>query len=138
MFLANYLSDHKLYSQKLHTQPSHLKFWFPKWLCLYYNSVHPPPPPPPRGGGGGGGGAPPPPPRPTFCWGVGLSLLQNFQKGRGAWQDLNFQRGTLGKKGWLFSGGCSFYIKNKLKSEIYNKKKFINKNVHFCHNFSYF
>ena len=25
--------------------------------------------------------------------------------------------------GWLFSGGCSFSIKNKLKSEIFNDKK---------------
>ena len=30
----------------------------------------------------------------------------------------------------FFQGGCPFYIKNKLKSEIFNnKKKFINKNV---------
>ena len=31
-------------------------------------------------------------------------------------------------------GGCSFYIKTKLKSEISNYKKFINKNVFLCHN----
>ena len=29
------------------------------------------------------------------------------------------------RRGWPFSGGCSFYIKNKLKSEILNGKKFI-------------
>ena len=33
-------------------------------------------------------------------------------------------------RGDPFQGGCSFYIKNKLKSEIFNdKKKFVNKNV---------
>ena len=36
-------------------------------------------------------------------------------------------------KGWPFSGGCSFYIKNKLKSEIFNGKKFIKKYVFLCH-----
>ena len=30
-------------------------------------------------------------------------------------------------RGWPFSGGCSFYIKNKLESEIFNGKKFIKK-----------
>ena len=28
-----------------------------------------------------------------------------------------------GEKGDLFQGGCSFYTKNKLKSEIFNDKK---------------
>ena len=37
-------------------------------------------------------------------------------------------------KGVTFFRGCSFYIKNKLKSEIFNGKKFINKNVFLCHN----
>ena len=36
-------------------------------------------------------------------------------------------------KGWPFSRGCSFYMKNKLKSEIFNGKKNINKNVFLCH-----
>ena len=36
----------------------------------------------------------------------------------------------------LIGGGesCNFYMKNKLKSEIFHKKKFINKNVFLCHN----
>ena len=60
--------------------------------------------------------------------GCGLSLLLNFQKG-GAWQDLSpqisgFQRVVAGKdRGDFFQRGCSFYIKNKLKSEIFNDKK---------------
>ena len=29
----------------------------------------------------------------------------------------------MGKRGQPFSGGCSIYIKNKLKSEIFNDKK---------------
>ena len=60
--------------------------------------------------------------------GCGLSLLLNFQKG-GAWQDLSpqisgSQRVVAGKdRGDVFQRGCSFYIKNKLKSEIFNDKK---------------
>ena len=54
----------------------------------------------------------------------GLRLQPNFQKRR-AWQDL-FRRWLLGKRGWLFSGeGCSFYIKNKLKFEIFNDKNIL-------------
>ena len=47
--------------------------------------------------------------------------------GEGALQDFSFYR----RVGGLFEvGGCNFYIRNKLKSEIFNdKKKFINKNV---------
>ena len=30
---------------------------------------------------------------------------------------------------FLGDGDCSFFIKNKLKSEIFNDKKFINKNI---------
>ena len=58
--------------------------------------------------------------------GGGSSLLPNFQK-RGAWQDLNFDRRLAGKEGVTRQrgggGGYSFFIKNKLKSEIYNDKK---------------
>ena len=40
--------------------------------------------------------------------------------------------------GDLFRGGCNFYIKNKLKSEIFNdKRKFINKNLFLCHNYEF-
>ena len=45
-----------------------------------------------------------------------------FQKG-----DLNrtsiFRVGCWERRGDFFQGGCSFYIKNKLKSEISNDKK---------------
>ena len=34
-----------------------------------------------------------------------------------------FREGLLGKRGWLFSRGCRFYIKNKLKAQIFNHKK---------------
>ena len=30
-------------------------------------------------------------------------------------------------RGWPFSGGCSFYMKNKLKSELFNRKKIYKK-----------
>ena len=51
-----------------------------------------------------------------------------ISKKRGAWQDLNLKRGFAAKEGVIFSGsgggvGCSFYIKSKLKSEIFNDKK---------------
>ena len=55
-----------------------------------------------------------------------LILLPNFQRGLTRSQDL---RGwLLGKIGVIVfegggRGGCSFYIKNKLKSEIFNDKK---------------
>ena len=49
----------------------------------------------------------------------------------GAWQDLNFQRGLLGKRVVIFSGGCNFYIQNKLKSEIFNDKKVYKQNYFF-------
>ena len=46
-----------------------------------------------------------------------------------------FRGRLLGRRGSPFSRGCSFYIKNKLKSETFDdKKKFINKNVFLCHN----
>ena len=60
-----------------------------------------------------------------------------FSKSRGLESVSIFRGVLLEKRGWLFHGegggeGCNFYIKNKLKSEIFNNKKqktFINKNV---------
>ena len=68
------------------------------------------------GGGGGGEG------------GGGRSSHHIFKKGGGRVNRISvFREGLLGKKIDLFQGGCNFYIKNKLKSEIINdKKKFIN------------
>ena len=44
----------------------------------------------------------------------------------------------LGGGGWTFRGGvlgdCNFSTKNKLKSGMFNDKKFINKNSLFCRN----
>ena len=40
--------------------------------------------------------------------------------------------GFAGKKrGDLFLGGCPFYIKNKLKSEVFSDKKSLNKQKFF-------
>ena len=59
-----------------------------------------------------------------FCWGgVGVELPTKFSK-KGAWQDLNFQRGLAGKEGSnFFQGGLQFLQKKQLKSEIFNGKK---------------
>ena len=48
-----------------------------------------------------------------------------FQKWEGGLTGPLFLRGLLGKRGLTFfrGGGCSFYMKNKLKSEIFNNKK---------------
>ena len=53
----------------------------------------------------------------AYQLGGGLSLQPNFQKG-GRW--VSIFRGVE-----YFEGSCIFYIKNKLKSEIFknNKKK---------------
>ena len=48
-----------------------------------------------------------------------LRLLLNFQKG--GLDRISVFRG--GVYCWPFRGGCSFYIKNKLKSETFNDKK---------------
>ena len=62
---------------------------------------------------------------------VKLSLWPNIQKGEWDLARSQFQEGVWGGRGggcWgkggdCFQGDCSFYIKNKLKSEIFNNKK---------------
>ena len=70
-----------------------------------------------------------------ICYGRGgLSLWPNFQKvGGGFHRILIFRGGLLGKRRVTFfrEGGCSFYIKNKLKSEIFNKKKSLQTKMFF-------
>ena len=59
-------------------------------------------------------------------WGGGVEPPTNFQKG-GLEKTLSFRRGWWETGGDLFEGGgngvCNFYIKNKLKSGIFNDKK---------------
>ena len=63
-------------------------------------------------------------PLPPFLLGEGgLNLQPNFQKGGGLDRTLVFRGELLVKRGWLFSGGCNFLTKNKLKSGIFNDKK---------------
>ena len=71
-----------------------------------------------------------------FCYGRGgLSFWPNFQKGVGGFHRISIFRGGCWERGgWLFLGegrGCSFYIKNKLKSEIFNKKKSLQTRMFF-------
>ena len=58
-------------------------------------------------------------------WDVGVGLnLPNFQKERGLDRTSTFREKLVWRGGWLFSGwGCNFYVKDKLKSEIFNDKK---------------
>ena len=61
----------------------------------------------------------------------GLNLRTNLQEGwglgvgwRGRWTGSQFLEGGCWETGDdFFQGGCSFYIKNKLKSEVFNGKK---------------
>ena len=57
----------------------------------------------------------------------GLSLQPNFTK-RGGGGQLDrisvFRGGSWERGGDFFQGGCSFYIKIKLKSEIFHDKKY--------------
>ena len=67
-------------------------------MFFHIHSVHPPL----SAGGGGGGG-----------------------RGGGVGKEPNLEREVAVKEGVIFfQGGCSFFIKNKLKSEIFNDKKF--------------
>ena len=69
---------------------------------------------------------PTPSPPPCRFWGErGLSFRPNFKKqtGRGL-TGSQLLEGAVGKEvGDFFHGGCSFYIKNNLKSAIFNDKK---------------
>ena len=58
---------------------------------------------------------------PPFCWGGGgVEPPVKFSKMEGEGLDRTsiFRGGLLGKRSDCFQGGCNFYIKNKLKSEI--------------------
>ena len=56
-----------------------------------------------------------------FCWEGSWTSNQIFKKG-GLGKTSTFKGGLLGKRGWTFSRGSNFYIKNKLKSKIFNDK----------------
>ena len=71
---------------------------------------------------------PPPPPPPVSPGGV-KPPTKCLKWGRGLDRTSILRGGLLGRRGWIFQGGRSFYIKNKLKSEIFNNKTFTNKNV---------
>ena len=59
-----------------------------------------------------------------FLLGEGeLSPQLNFQEGRGLTGTQSLEGGCWEREVNFFSGGCSFHIKNKLKSEIFNNNK---------------
>ena len=58
-----------------------------------------------------------------FLLGEGVSLQPNFKKMRRGLTGSQFLKGGCWERGGdFFQGNCSFYINNKLKSEIFNKK----------------
>ena len=62
-------------------------------------------------------------PPPLFCWGREVEPPTKFSNRR--WGGLTGPQ-LLEGSGWkrvTVHGGCSFHIKNKLKSEIFNDKK---------------
>ena len=64
-----------------------------------------------------------PPPLSTGGGWRGVELPTKFSK-RGALTEPQFWEGVAGKEvGDLLQGSWNFYIKNKLKSEIFNDKK---------------
>ena len=70
-----------------------------------------------------------------FLAGRGLCWASNqiFKKGRLDRISI-FEEGLLGKRGVIFSGGgggCSFYIRNKLKYEIFKYKKSLQRKTFF-------
>ena len=52
-----------------------------------------------------------------------LSLLPNIQKEGGLTRSQFLEGDCWEREGDFFQGGCSFYLKNKLKSEIFNDRK---------------
>ena len=52
------------------------------------------------------------------CRGVEPPVKFSKMEGEGLDRTSVFRGGLLGKRGDCFQGGCNFYVKNKLKSEI--------------------
>ena len=78
-------------------------------------------------------------PPPSFLLGV-LNLLPNFEKGGGLGRIFIFKGTLVGKSGVTFSregggGDCNFYIKDKLKSKIFNDQNKVYKEKCFSLSF---
>ena len=67
---------------------------------------------------------------PSFCKGEGWwTSYQIFKKGEGLVTTLIFREGLVRKRGVTFLRGVSnFYVKDKLKSEIFNDKNSLYQN----------
>ena len=60
------------------------------------------------------------------------ALDQFFKKGAGGLAGSQFLEGVAGKEERdFFQGGCNIYIKNNLKSQIFNYKKCLSANIFF-------
>ena len=76
-------------------------------------------------------------PLPISAGGKGVEHPTKFSKkggGVGGLTGSQFLESGLWERGVTFSVGCSFYIKSKLKSEIFNNKKSLYRKIFFCHN----
>ena len=63
-------------------------------------------------------------PPPPLCWGGVEPPIKFSKKGGGGLTGYQLLEGVAGKEGVIFfKWGCSFFIKNKLKFEIFNDKK---------------
>ena len=60
--------------------------------------------------------------KPSFCWGV-EPPTKFSERGGGSLTGSQFLVGVAGKEGLTFFRLCNFYIKNNLKSEIFNDEK---------------
>ena len=68
---------------------------------------------------------------------LGVEPPTKFSKksGGGGFTGSQFLEGGCWERGGsLLSGGCSFYIKNKIKSEIFNDGKSLSTKMFFFHN----
>ena len=70
---------------------------------------------------------------PSFCWGAKPPM--KFSKREGGLDRTSILRGGCWERGDnFFQEGCNFYVKNQLKSEIFNDKKNVyTKVVFLCH-----
>ena len=69
-----------------------------------------------------------------FLLGISTFFYQIFKREGGRLTGSQFLEGFAGKEDLTFFRGCSFYIKDKLKSAMFNDKKVYKQRCFLCHN----